>query len=108
MEHHVTFHIDTERLQGYTDSHIASLWHIAQANPAPLNDLDAGELAEAIGREIIKRWLCWAGAPLWDRQGHHHYWDALKDHCWWDGERWVPKGQKAAADAAANGSQEVQ
>ncbi|QRQ88490.1 hypothetical protein [Cupriavidus oxalaticus] len=108
MEHLVTFHIDTEQLQSYNDSHLASLWHIAQANPAPLNDHGAGALAEAIGREIIRRWLRWAGAPLWDRQGNHHYWDALKAHCQWDGERWVPKVQEAAADASANTSQEVQ
>ncbi|MCY1383588.1 hypothetical protein D9M69_717300 [compost metagenome] len=108
MEHHVTFHIDTEQLQSYTDSHIASLWHIAQANPAPFNDRAAGALAEAIGREIIRRWLRWAGAPLWDRQGVHHYSCALGDHCQWDGERWVPKGEEAAGEAGAIGLREVQ
>ena len=99
MEHHVTFQIDTEKLPHYTDSHVASLWHIAQANPAAFEDRDAGQLAEAIGREIIRRWLRWAGAPLWDRQGNHHYWHALTAHCQWDGVKWVPKNLDAASDA---------
>lgn len=77
--HHVTFHIDTDNLQSYTDEYLASLWHIAQANPAPIRDRAAGELAEHIGREIIRRWLRWAGAPLWNHQGRHYYSIALTD-----------------------------
>lgn len=77
--HHVTFHINTDNLQSYTDEYLASLWHIAQANPAPIRDRAAGELAEHIGREIIRRWLRWAGAPLWNHQACHHYSIALAD-----------------------------
>lgn len=73
MQHEVTFKIDTDKLPHYTDEHVSSLWHIAQANPAPFGDPKAGALAELIGREIIRRWLRWAGAPLWNHQGRDHY-----------------------------------
>jgi hypothetical protein len=73
MQSEVTFKIDTDQLRHYTDEHISSLWHVAQANPAPFGDRDAGALAEMIGREIIRRWLRWAGAPLWNHQGRDHY-----------------------------------
>lgn len=79
MQHKVTFHIDTDKLQSFTDEYLASLWHIAQANLAPISDRAAGELAEHIGREIIRRWLRWAGAPLWNHQGRHYYSTALAD-----------------------------
>lgn len=79
MQHEVTFQINTDRLQSFTDEYLSSLWHIAQANPAPITDRNAGELAEAIGREIIRRWLRWAGAPLWNHQGRHYYSTALSD-----------------------------
>lgn len=79
MQHEVTFKIDTDKLPHYTDEHISSLWHIAQANPAPIRDRAAGELAEHIGREIIRRWLRWAGAPLWNHQGRHYHSVALAD-----------------------------
>ncbi|MFJ4288728.1 hypothetical protein ACIP1U_02905 [Cupriavidus sp. NPDC089707] len=103
----MTFHIDTRQLPHFTDSHIASLWHIAQANPAAFEDAKACELAEAIGREIIRRWLRSAGAPLWDRQGVHHYF-GVKDHCRWDGEKWAPKGPLVAADIDACNTPEVE
>lgn len=73
MQCEVTFKIDTDKLPHYTDEHISSLWHVAQANPAPFGDRDAGALAELIGREIIRRWMRWAGAPLWNHQGRDHY-----------------------------------
>lgn len=79
MQHEVTFRIDTDNLKSYTDEYLASLWHIAQANPASIRDRAAGDLAEHIGREIIRRWLRWAGAPLWNHQGRHHYSIALTD-----------------------------
>jgi hypothetical protein len=53
----ITVEIDDALLASYADSHLATLWHVAQANPAPHGDRHAGELAERIGREIIRRWL---------------------------------------------------
>lgn len=71
MKTTIAFEIDTDRLDGYTDEHIAELWYIAQANPAPITDADAGRLAEHIGREIISRWIKSMPAPLWNHQGRH-------------------------------------
>lgn len=103
MEHQVTFHIDTEKLPSYHDGYLASLWHIAQANPAPHGDRHAGELAEAIGREIIKRWLQAAGVPLWEHQGGDHYHKALIEHCLWDGNAWGLPEQAADVEPATTG-----
>ncbi len=72
MKAEITIEIDTERLNGYTDSHLATLWTVAQANPAPFGDRTAGELAEAVGREIIRRWLASVPAELWVHQGSHY------------------------------------
>ena len=71
MKTTIQFHIDTERLPGYTDEYIMSLWYVAQANPAPIEDADAGQVAEHIGREIIKRWISSMTPPLWNHQSRH-------------------------------------
>jgi len=71
MKASITFDIDTDSLQNFDDFYLASLWHIGQANPAPISDPAAGRLAELIGREIIRRWLQETGVPLWDHQGSH-------------------------------------
>lgn len=77
MKTTVCIEIDTDRLNGYTDTYLAQLWHVAQANPVPLADHDAGRIAEAVGREIIRRFLAATPPELYSKQGHHHYWDAL-------------------------------
>lgn len=100
MKHQVTIEIDDERLSGYTEDHLAALWHVAQANPAPYSDSEAGALVERIGREIIRRWLKQAGAPLWNHQGRDHYWHALTRFCIWDGEQWALKKREDADTAA--------
>lgn len=92
MKTEITIAIDTDQLEQWTDEYLAQLWHIAQANPAPLDDPDAGEIAESIGREIVKRWLRNAGPALWHHQGRHHYWSHLIRFAHWDKEArtWVP------------------
>lgn len=90
MKTAVTIEIDTDRLENYTDSYLAQLWHIAQANPAPIEDYTAGDLAESIGREIIRRWLKRTGPELWNHQSRHHYWANLTKYAHWDGKNWVP------------------
>lgn len=77
MKTTITIEIDTDRLGGYTDAYLAQLWHIAQANPAPHGDRDASMLAAAVGTEIIRRWLKWAGAELHTHQPGADNWKAL-------------------------------
>lgn len=75
MKASITFEIDTENLRRASDGYLATLWHIAQANPAcPFRDRDAGQLAEAIGREIIRRFVARAEPELWHHQGGHFDW----------------------------------
>jgi hypothetical protein len=75
----ITVEIEDNRLASYTDSHLATLWHVAQANPADqFEDQAAGRLAERIGREIIRGWLKTAEAELWHHQGEHYYWNQLR------------------------------
>ena len=67
----ITFTVNADDLRGYTDEYIAQLWHIAQANPAPFGDRAACDLAEKVGREIIRRWLADTPSALWNHQGRH-------------------------------------
>lgn len=67
----ITFTVDADRLDGHSDEHIAQLWHIAQANPAPHGDADACDFAEHVGREIVRRWLANTPPSLWIHQGRH-------------------------------------
>jgi hypothetical protein len=73
----VTIDVDDDQLTRYADAHLAALWHVAQANPAPHGDPNAGRLAERIGREIIRRWLHAVEPELWHHQGRHYYWAEL-------------------------------
>lgn len=112
-KHAITIRFDTDALTSYTDSFLAQLWHVAQANPAPITDRDAGEIAENIGREIIRRWLERAPVALWNHQGRHAYSCVLSDNGHWPGpthDRWIygkPEetaeqvGARAAAEFAA-------
>lgn len=74
----ITINIDTASIESYTDTYVAQLWHVAQANPAdPFKDRDAGLLAETIGREIIRRFVKRTGPELWHHQGHHYDWGQI-------------------------------
>ena len=78
MKATITIEVDTDPHQSYTDSYIAGLWHVAQANPAdPFEDRDAGQLVEIIGREIIRRFLRATAPELWHHQGSHFDWGQL-------------------------------
>lgn len=81
MKTSITFNVDTDSLQNVTDARLVQLWHIAQANPADINDRDAGELAEYVGREIIRRFISTTAPELWSHQGRHHFWTELTKHC---------------------------
>ena len=71
MKATVTFHIDTDQLASFTDEYIAVLWYVTQGNPAPIDDLDAGQIAEYVAREIVRRWVRQVGPPLLEHQGAH-------------------------------------
>jgi hypothetical protein len=71
--HAITIEIDDDKLTSYTDEFLAVCWHLSQHNPAEHGDYMAGELAERIGREIIRRWLRNVPPELWHHQGRHHF-----------------------------------
>lgn len=101
MKHSITIEIDADGLRTVTDSYLAQCWHVAQANPAPSHDRDAGQLAEQIGREIVRRWLAAAPVELYTHQGDTHYWDILRQNGKWVDGVWTPNAELRARDAAA-------
>lgn len=96
MKHTIAITIDTDRLASVTDTYLAQLWHVAQANPAPYGDRDAGDLTEKIGREIIRRWLVAEQPDLYAHQGRDYYCKTLSEHGAWENGVWTPN--KAAAE----------
>lgn len=71
MKTTITFEVDANNLGSFNDTYLSQLWHVAQANPAPFGDPDACNLAERVGREIIRRWLEATPPELWAHQGRH-------------------------------------
>lgn len=67
----ITFKVDPDDLEHYTDEYVAQLWHIAQANPAPFGDRAACTFAEKVGREIVRRWLERQRPAMWTHQAAH-------------------------------------
>lgn len=73
MKATVTFEIDTENLQCWTDQHLVQLFHIAQANPADgFKSREPGLLAQQIGGEIIRRFLKRTEPELWHHQAGNY------------------------------------
>jgi hypothetical protein len=70
--HAIAIEIDDNKLASYTDEFLAVCWHAAQHNPAEYGDAMACDLAEHVGREIIRRWLKGVPPELWHHQGRHH------------------------------------
>lgn len=71
MKYSVTVEIDTNKLQSYTDEYLSTLWHVSQANPAAIDDHDAARVAEAVGIEIIRRWLAFHPGEMYSHLGSH-------------------------------------
>lgn len=91
-KHVVSIEIDTALLPKYSDAHLAALWHVAQANPAdPFGDKEAGELAERIGWEIIRRWLKGVNPEMHHHQAGHYYWHQLTQIARFRDGKWVPR-----------------
>lgn len=76
MPTEITITVD-ENLSRVPASRLMLLWHLAQANPAPHADHDAGALVEKIGYEIIRRWLRDVEPELYHHQGRSYYWNEL-------------------------------
>ena len=87
MKTPIALEIDTDKLPTYTDEHLATLWYVAQANPAPHDDEEAGELAEHIAMEIVRRWVAKVPAPVWNHQRRSYYHSILRRH-----GKWLPVG----------------
>jgi len=100
--HTISIEFDEASLTRYEDTFLATLWHLAQANPQ--DDFATsvpGELAERIGREIIRRWLREVSPELWRHQGQHCYWRELTKlaryepgpagSTEWENGTWVPR-----------------
>jgi hypothetical protein len=97
----ITLDVDTDTLSNRDDAHLAALWHVAQANPAPAADQDAGQLVQAISTEIVRRWLQAAPVLLHEHQPDHHYWSVLQAHGAWTGpgRSWQPDPERIARKA---------
>lgn len=73
----ITLTFDPDQLHNCSDERLATLWHVAQANPAPHGDHQPGDIAEKVGREIIRRWLGSTAPALWHHTGRSYYWRQL-------------------------------
>lgn len=82
MLHSIHFEIDTDasRLSSITDTGLATAWHLAQANPAPYGDKNAGMLVKSLGDEIVRRWLAAVPAQLYSHQAGDHDHKAAIEH----------------------------
>lgn len=98
----VTIEIDDSELAACPAAGLALYWHLVQASPVPFADKAAGELAERIGREIIRRWLRGVRPRLWDRLGSDYYWNELIKLGRWENGTFIPDAQPR--DAAGNGT----
>jgi hypothetical protein len=90
VKHTISIEIDTDNLRNVEDGYLAQCWHVAQANPAESCDREAGQLAEQVGREIIRRWVERAPVELYRHQGEMYHWDTLRQHGKWIDGKWTP------------------
>jgi hypothetical protein len=86
----ITIKFDPDVLRGYTDEYLATLWHVAQANPADgFKDSEPGETAQKIGWEIIRRWLRTVEPAMYHHQDRHYYWHQLSRFAKCESGSWV-------------------
>lgn len=110
----VTIEVDLSVLGGCTDEHLAMLWHVAQANPAPFADKDACELVERLTFEIVRRWLGKVPPSLYTHKPTSYYWERLRHLGKWDKDmgfvphpgRECPSGCTHIEDAVAGGTKQ--
>lgn len=94
----ISLTIYPRELSRQQDSYLATLWHVIQAAPAGFEHKAPGEIAEAIGREIIRRWLRTVEPELYHQQGHHYDWKQLTRFARWDGTEWVMRDEAFHAE----------
>lgn len=88
----ITIEFDENGLAGYTDEHLAALWHLAQANPADgFESKEPGELVANIGWEIIRRWLKATPPAMYHHQQNHYTWHQLAKFARLKDGEWVPR-----------------
>ncbi|WP_405925472.1 hypothetical protein [Streptomyces sp. NBC_00035] len=92
----ISIEIDPSNLTRVPASHLAMLWHVVQANPAPYDDQQAGELAAKVGHEIIRRWLASTEPEMHHHQDRSYYWANLCRFASYRDGDWVPDPDKLA------------
>ena len=103
MKHEITIKIDSAMLESYSDSFLATAHHVAQANPAPIENRNAGELADAIRNEIVRRWLKAQEPERYHHTSAHYFWDICQRAGKWQDGEWRPN----SAAPASNGRTEL-
>lgn len=91
MKRTVTIEINTDQLKSLTDEYLAALWAVAQVNPVPYDDPDAGELATRIGDEIIRRWLKGTPVEMYNHSSEQVFHRELCRHAIYVDGQWVTR-----------------
>lgn len=92
----ISIEFDLTELHRAPDSRLAMLWHLAQANPAPHGDEQAGEIAAKVGAEIIRRWLKATPPEMYHHQDSSYYWHHLGRFASHRDGDWYPDPEKLA------------
>jgi len=92
----IAIDFDYKDLRRVPDARLLMLWHVAQANPAPHGDRQAGEIVSKIGHEIIRRWLASTEPDMYHHQERDHYWTSLARFASHRDGDWRPDPDKLA------------
>ncbi|MGY1498593.1 hypothetical protein ACW4TU_18670 [Streptomyces sp. QTS52] len=92
----IAIDFDLAALSHVPDARLAMLWHVAQANPAPHGDEQAGETVRKIGQEIVRRWLASTGPEMYHHQARDYYWHHLGRFASHRDGDWRPDPEKIA------------
>lgn len=92
----IAIEIDPYNLSRVTDAHLAAVWHVAQANPAPHGDETAGRVVAKVGWEIIRRWLASTPAEMYHHQQDHYRGKHLSRFASYRDGDWRPDPDKIA------------
>ncbi|MDX3455094.1 hypothetical protein PV396_24655 [Streptomyces sp. ME02-8801-2C] len=114
----ISIDLDLNALSRVSDSRLAMVWHVAQANPAPHADEMAGRVVAKVGWEIIRRWLAATPPEMYHHQQDHYRGKHLSRFAIYRDGDWHPDPTKLAkyeteqaqkaADETAPASEEYQ